>query len=67
MLSKENLTLRLAFVLLGLAWPLSPAEGKRAAAQLRADPSYRVLYEDAQVLLLARRFAPVDSAATWQP
>jgi hypothetical protein len=49
------------------AWPLSPAEGRRAAAQLRADPAYRVLYEDAQVLLLARRFAPADSARVWQP
>ena len=49
------------------AWPLSPADGQRAAAQLRTDPAYRVLYEDAQVLLLARRFAPADSARVWQP
>jgi len=49
------------------AWPLKPADGQRAAAQLRADPAYRVLYEDAQVLLLARRFAPADSARVWQP
>ncbi|QKG58351.1 DUF2079 domain-containing protein [Hymenobacter sp. BRD128] len=49
------------------AWPLSPAEGKRAAAQLCADPSYRVLYEDARVVLLARQFAPPDSAASWRP
>jgi uncharacterized membrane protein len=48
------------------SWPLSPAEAQRAAAQLRADPSYRVLYEDAQLILLARRFTPADSAAIWQ-
>ena len=49
------------------SWPLSVAEARRAAAQLRADPAYRVLYEDAQLLLLARRFAPADSAAVWRP
>jgi uncharacterized membrane protein len=48
------------------SWPLSPAEAQRAAAQLRADPSYRILYEDAQLVLLARRFVPADSAAIWQ-
>ena len=49
------------------AWPLKPAEAQRAAAQLCADPHYRVLYEDAQLVLLARHFAPADSAAVWQP
>ena len=49
------------------AYPLSPAEARRAAAQLRTQPGYRVLYEDAQVLLLDRQFAPADSAAIWQP
>ncbi|WP_220235702.1 DUF2079 domain-containing protein [Hymenobacter ginsengisoli] len=49
------------------AWPLSPADGQRAAAQLRTAPGYRVLYEDAQVVLLARQAAPADSAAVWQP
>jgi uncharacterized membrane protein len=49
------------------AWPLSPAEGKRAATQLRANSRYHVLYEDAQVVLLARRFAPADSAEVWRP
>lgn len=49
------------------AWPLSPANGQRAAARLRAAPGYRVLYEDAQVVLLARQAAPADSAAVWQP
>lgn len=48
------------------SWPLSPADAQRAALQLRADPNYRVLYEDAQLVLLARRFAPADSAAIWQ-
>lgn len=49
------------------AWPLSRADARRAAVQLRTRPGYRVLYEDAQVLLLARQFAPADSAAAWQP
>ncbi|MGI4760182.1 MAG: DUF2079 domain-containing protein [Janthinobacterium lividum] len=49
------------------AWPLSVEQAKRAAVQLRADPAYRVLYEDTQLVLLARRFAPADSAAAWQP
>jgi uncharacterized membrane protein len=49
------------------SWPLSPAEAHRAAEQLRANPSYRVLYEDAQMVLLARRFVAADSAAMWQP
>jgi uncharacterized membrane protein len=49
------------------AYPLSPAEARTAAAQLRTQPGYRVLYEDAQVVLLARRAAPADSAAVWHP
>jgi uncharacterized membrane protein len=49
------------------AYPLPPADARRAAAQLRTQPGYRVLYEDAQVVLLARRAAPADSAAVWQP
>ncbi|MDO7884696.1 DUF2079 domain-containing protein [Hymenobacter sp. CA2-7] len=49
------------------AWPLSVANAKRAATQLRTDPAYRVLYEDAQLVLLARQLAPADSAAAWRP
>lgn len=49
------------------AWPLAPADARRAAAQLRAQPGYRVLYEDDQVVLLARHPAPADSVATWHP
>ncbi|RZK61548.1 MAG: DUF2079 domain-containing protein [Hymenobacter sp.] len=49
------------------AWPLSVEDAKRAAAQLRTDPAYRVLYEDAQLVLLARHAAPADSAAVWRP
>jgi uncharacterized membrane protein len=50
------------------AWPLSPAQAKQAVAELRADSAkYRVLYEDAQLILLARRFALADSAQVWNP
>ena len=49
------------------AYPLSPAEARRALAQLQASPGMRVLYQDAQFVLLARRYAPADSAAVWQP
>jgi uncharacterized membrane protein len=47
------------------AYPLSPAEARLALAQLLADPAYRVRYQDAQLVLLARRYAPADSAAVW--
>lgn len=49
------------------AWPLTPAVARLAGAQLHAGPGYRVIYEDAQLVLLARRAAPADSAAVWQP
>ncbi|MVN76390.1 DUF2079 domain-containing protein [Hymenobacter sp. HMF4947] len=50
------------------AWPLSPAQARQAVAQLRATPGYRVLYEDAQLLLLSRSLPPAaDTTATWQP
>ena len=48
------------------AWPLRPAEAKQALAHLQADPHYRVLYQDAQLVLLARQFAPADSAQVWK-
>jgi uncharacterized membrane protein len=50
------------------AWPLPPAQLQAALAALRARPGYRVLYEDAQVMLLARP-APLaaDTAEVWQP
>ena len=51
------------------AWPLSPAQARQALAQLRARPGYRVLYEDAQLVLLARPvpLPPADTTAVWQP
>jgi len=36
-------------------------------AALRARPGYRVLYEDAQLVLLARPALAADSAEVWQP
>ncbi|MGI4872678.1 MAG: DUF2079 domain-containing protein [Janthinobacterium lividum] len=48
------------------AWPLGPAEAQQALARLQADPHYRVLYQDAQLVLLSRQFAPADSAAVWE-
>ena len=49
------------------AWPLSPAQAQRALAQLRARPGYRVLYQDAQLVLLARPAGAADSAEVWRP
>ncbi len=49
------------------AWPLSQAQARQALAALRARPGYRVLYEDAQLVLLARPATPLDSAEVWQP
>lgn len=49
------------------SWPLNPTEAKEALTHLQADPHYHVLYQDAQLVLLTRQFAPADSAAVWQP
>ncbi len=49
------------------AWPLSQAQARQALAALRARPGYRVLYEDAQLVLLARPALAADSAEVWQP
>ncbi|TDN36577.1 DUF2079 domain-containing protein [Hymenobacter sp. UV11] len=49
------------------AWPLTQAQARQALAALRARPGYRVLYEDAQLVLLARPATPADSAEVWQP
>ncbi|SNC76639.1 Uncharacterized membrane protein [Hymenobacter gelipurpurascens] len=48
------------------AWPLSPEVARQALAQFQADANYRTVYEDAQLVVLARRFAPTDSAITWK-
>jgi uncharacterized membrane protein len=49
------------------AWPLTQAQARQALDSLRARPRYRVLYEDAQLVLLARPTPPADSAEVWQP
>ncbi len=49
------------------AWPLTQAQARQAVAALRARPGYRVLYEDAQLVLLARPALAADSAEVWQP
>lgn len=49
------------------AWPLSQADARLAAGRLPTQPGYRVLYQNAQVVLLARQFAPADSATIWHP
>ena len=49
------------------AWPVTPDQARQAISQFQADPNFRTLYEDAQLVVLARQFAPTDSAAIWQP
>ena len=49
------------------AWPLTQAQARQAVAALRARPGYHVLYEDAQLVLLARPALATDSAEVWQP
>jgi uncharacterized membrane protein len=48
-------------------WPVTPDDAKRALIQFQADPNFQTLYEDAQLVVLTRQFAPADSAAIWQP
>ncbi|MFD1467487.1 DUF2079 domain-containing protein [Hymenobacter caeli] len=43
-------------------WPLRPEESQKALAQLRARPDFRVAYEDAQLVVFARR-GPVPDPA----
>ncbi|OUJ76103.1 DUF2079 domain-containing protein [Hymenobacter crusticola] len=49
------------------AWPLSPDQARQALQQLQKDPNYRTLYEDPQLVVLARNFTPADSTAIWKP
>jgi uncharacterized membrane protein len=49
------------------AWPLSQDQARQAIEVLRARPGYRVLYEDAQLVLLSRPALVTDSAEVWHP
>lgn len=49
------------------AWPLRPEASRRALARLRQRPDFRVFYEDAQLVVFARRGAPRYPAEVLKP